>query len=115
VAWIEWWRREAIVTDYTRVYTTDAPPAKILELAEGYLVGLRGFSVPLGHEPTQDSAEFHLRGGPLALLFGGYPTVRLSVEEREAKTRLTITANREQLLEAMDAWVSDELGATEAG
>ncbi len=100
------------MTDYTRVYTTDAPPAKILDLAEGYLVGLRGFNVPLGHEPTQDSAEFRLRGGPLAMLFGGYPTVKLSAEKREAKTRLTITANRKQLLEAMDAWVSDELGAT---
>lgn len=99
------------MTDYTRVYTTDAPPAEILDLAEGYLVGLRGFSVPLGHEPTQDSAEFRLRGGPLTLLFGGHPTVRLSAEKREAKTRLTISANRKQLLEAIDAWVSHELGA----
>jgi hypothetical protein len=100
------------VTDYTRVYAIEATPAEILDLAEGYLVGLRGFSVPLGHEPTQDSAEFRLRGGPLALLFGGHPTVKLSAEKREAKTRLTITANRKQLLEAMDAWVSDELDAT---
>jgi hypothetical protein len=100
------------VTDYTRAYTTDTPPGEILDLAEAYLVGLRGFSVPLNYKPTEDSAVFHLRGGPLALVFGGHPTVKLSVEKREAKTRLTITANRKQLLEAMDAWVSSELGAT---
>ena len=99
------------MTDYTRVYTTDVQPSEVLDLAEAYLVGLRGFSVPLGHEPTRDSAEFRLRGGPLALLFGGHPTVRLSAEKREAKTRLTISANRKQLLEAIDAWVSHELGA----
>jgi hypothetical protein len=100
------------VADYTRTYTTDATPAKVLELAEAYLVGLRGFSVPLGHEPTQDSAEFRLRGGLLAVLFGGHPTVKLATEKRESKTRLTITANRKQLLEAMDAWASRELEAT---
>jgi hypothetical protein len=75
-----------------------------LNLAEAYLVGLRGFSVPLGHEPTQDSAEFRLRGGLLTVLFGGHPTVKLTAEKRESKTRLTITANRKQLLDAMDAW-----------
>ena len=55
------------MADYTRTYTTDATPEQILELAEAYLVGLRGFSVPLGHEPTQGSAEFRLRGGLLGL------------------------------------------------
>ena len=84
-------------------------------MAEAYLVGLRGFSVPLGHEPSQNSAEFRLRGGLLAGLFAGHPTVRLATEEREARTRLTISANREQLLEAMDAWASGELGATAVG
>ena len=83
-----------------------------MDLAEGYLVGLRGFSVPLGHEPTQDSAEFRLRGGLLAVLFIGHPTVKLTTEKRGAKTRLTITANREQLLNDMDAWASHELSAT---
>ena len=92
----------------------------MLDLAEAYLVGLRGFSVPLGHEPTQDSAEFRLRGGLLAGLFGGYPTVKLTTEKlttekRDSKTRLTISANREQLLEAMDAWASRELNATAVG
>jgi hypothetical protein len=100
------------VARYTRVYTVDASPAEILALAEAYLVGLRGFSVPLGREPTEDSAEFHLRGGLLAVLFGGYPTVNLTAERHDAKTRLTITANRKQLLDAMDAWASRELGAT---
>jgi hypothetical protein len=94
------------------VYAIDASPAEILTLAEAYLVGLRGFSVPLGREPTEDSAEFHLRGGLLAVLFAGYPTVRLTAERHEAKTRLTITANRKQLLDAMNAWASRELGAT---
>ena len=46
------------MADYTHTYTTDATPAEVLALAEAYLVGLRGFSVPLGHEPAQDSAEF---------------------------------------------------------
>jgi hypothetical protein len=92
------------VADYTHSYTTDATPAEVLNLAEAYLVGLRGFSVPLGHEPTQDSAEFRLRGGLLTVLFGGHPTVKLTAEKRESKTRLTITANRKQLLDAMDAW-----------
>ena len=87
----------------------------MLELAEAYLIGLRGFSVPLGHEPTQDSAEFRLRGGLLAGLFGGHPTVKLATEKRDAKTRLTISANREQLLEAVDAWASRELNATAVG
>ena len=87
----------------------------MLEMAEAYLVGLRGFSVPLGHEPSQNSAEFRLRGGLLAGLFAGHPTVRLATEEREARTRLTISANREQLLEAMDAWASGELDATAVG
>jgi hypothetical protein len=91
---------------------TDAQPSEVLELAEAYLVGLRGFSVPLGHEPTQNSAEFRLRGGLLAGLFLGHPTVKLTTEERDAETRLTIRANREQLLEAMDAWASRELDAT---
>jgi hypothetical protein len=100
------------VADYTHSYTTDATPAEVLNLAEAYLVGLRGFSVPLGHEPTQDSAEFRLRGGPLTVLFGGHPTVKLTTEKRESKTRLTITANRKQLLDAMDAWASRELEAT---
>jgi hypothetical protein len=92
------------VADYTHSYTTDATPAEVLNLAEAYLVGLRGFSVPLGHEPTQDSAKFRLRGGLLTVLFGGHPTVKLTAEKRESKTRLTITANRKQLLDAMDAW-----------
>jgi hypothetical protein len=97
----------------------------VLDLAEAYLVGLRGFSVPLGHEPTQDSAEFRLRGGLLAGLFGGHPTVKLTTEKltteklttekRDSKTRLTISANREQLLEAMDAWASRELNAMAVG
>ena len=87
----------------------------MLDLAEAYLVGLRGFSVPLGHEPTRDSAEFRLRGGLLAGLFGGHPTVKLTTEKRDAETRLTISANREQLLEAMDAWASRELNATAVG
>ncbi len=87
----------------------------MLDLAEAYLVGLRGFSVPLGHEPTQDSAEFRLRGGLLAVLFIGHPTVKLTTKKCGAKTRLTITANRKQLLEAMDAWASGELGATPSG
>jgi hypothetical protein len=100
------------VADYTHSYTTDATPAEVLNLAEAYLVGLRGFSVPLGHEPTQDSAEFRLRGGLLTVLFGGHPTVKLTAEKRESKTRLTITANRKQLLDAMDAWASRELEAT---
>jgi len=100
------------VADYTHSYTTDATPAEVLNLAEAYLVGLRGFSVPLGHEPTQDSAEFRLRSGLLTALFGGHPTVKLTTEKRESKTRLTITANRKQLLDAMDAWASRELEAT---
>jgi hypothetical protein len=100
------------VADYTHSYTTDATPAEVLNLAEAYLVGLRGFSVPLGHEPTQDSAEFRLRGGLLTVLFGGHPTVKLTTEKRESKTHLTITANRKQLLDAMDAWASRELEAT---
>jgi hypothetical protein len=99
------------MADYTRVYATDFPPSAVLESAEAYLVGLRGFSVPLGHEPTQDSAEFRMRGGLLTGLFGGHPTVRLTTEQRGAKSRLTITANRKQLLEAVDAWVVRELGA----
>ena len=100
------------MADYTHSYTTDATPAEVLDLAEAYLVGLRGFSVPLGHEPTPDSSEFPLRGGLLAVLFGGHPTVKLTTEKRESKTRLTITANRKQLLEAMDEWASRELDAT---
>ena len=48
-------------------------------------------------------------------MVGGHPTARLTAEERGAKTRLTITANREQLLEALDAWASRELGATTVG
>ncbi len=100
------------MADYTRVYMTDAQPSEVLELAEAYLVGLRGFSVPLGHEPAQNSAEFRLRGGLLAGLLWGHPTVKLTTEERDAKTRLTIRANREQLLEAVDAWASRELDAT---
>jgi hypothetical protein len=100
------------VADYTRVYMTDAPPAEVLALAEAYLIGLRDFSVPLGHEPAQNSAEFRLRGGLLAVLFVGHPTVKLTTEKRAAKTRLTITANRKQLLDAMGAWASRELGAT---
>ena len=99
------------MADYTHTYTTDATPAEVLALAEAYLVGLRGFSVPLGHEPTQDSAEFRLRGGLLAVLFGGHPTVKLTVEKRASKTQLTITTNRKQLLDAMDAWASSELEA----
>jgi hypothetical protein len=91
---------------------TDAQPSEVLELAEAYLVGLRGFSAPLGHEPTQNSAEFRLRGGLLAGLFLGHPTVKLTTEKRDAKTRLTISANREQLLEAVDAWASRVLDAT---
>jgi hypothetical protein len=91
---------------------TDAQPTEVLELAEAYLVGLRGFSVPLGHEPAQNSAEFRPRGGLLAGLFLGHPTVKLTTEEHDAKTRLTIRANREQLLEAVDAWASRELDAT---
>jgi hypothetical protein len=91
---------------------TDAQPSEVLELAEAYLVDLRGFSVPLGHEPTQNSAEFRLRGGLLAGLFLGHPTVKLTTEKRDAKTRLTISANREQLLEAVDAWASRVLDAT---
>ena len=71
--------------------------------------------MPLGHEPARGSAEFRLRGGLLGALFGGHPTVRLTTEERGAKTRLTITANREQLLDAMDAWATGELDATAAG
>jgi hypothetical protein len=100
------------VGDCTRVYTTDVSSSEVLDKAEAYLVGLRGFSVPLGHEPTPNSAEFRLRGGLLGVLVGGHPTARLTTEERGAKTRLTITANREQLLEALDAWASSELGAT---
>ena len=46
------------MADYTHTYTSDATPTEVLALAEAYLVGLRGFSVPLGHVPTQDSAEF---------------------------------------------------------
>jgi hypothetical protein len=103
--------KEATVADYMRIYMTDAPPSKVLDLAEAYLVGLRGFSVPLGHEPTQNSAEFHLRGGLLAALFVGHPTVKLTTEQRDAQTRLTISANREQLLNAIDAWASRELDA----
>ena len=109
------WRKEATVADYTRVYMTDTQPSEVLDLAEAYLVGLRGFSVPLGHEPTQYSAEFRLRGGLFAGLFLGHPTVKLTTEKRNTKTRLTISANREQLLEAMDAWASRELGATAVG
>jgi len=41
------------VADYTHSYTTDATPAEVLDLAEAYLVGLRGFSVPLGHDPRE--------------------------------------------------------------
>ena len=96
----------------THTYTTDATPAEVLALAEAYLVGLRGFSVPLGHEPTQDSVQFRLRGGLLAMLFGGHPTVKLTAEKRASKTQLTITTNRKQLLDAMDAWASKELEAT---
>ena len=103
------------MAEYRRVYTTDIPPSEVLDLAEAYLVGLRGFSVPLGHEPTQNSAEFRLRVGFLAALFGGHPAVKLATEKRGAKTRLAITANRKQLLEAMDAWASGELGATPSG
>lgn len=99
------------MADYTRVYTTDIPPSEVLDLAEAYLVGLRGFSVPLGHEPTQDSAEFRLRGGLLAGLFVGHPTVKLTTDKRGVKSRLTITANRKQLLDAMDAWAAGELSA----
>jgi hypothetical protein len=103
------------VADYTRVYTTDVSSSEILDMAEAYQVGLRGLSVPLGHEPTPNSAEFRLRGGLLGALVGGYLTARLTAEERGAKTRLTITTNREQLLEALDAWASRELGATTVG
>ena len=103
------------MADYTRVYTTDVSSSEILDMAEAYLVGLRGFSVPLGQEPTPNSAEFRLRGGLLGALVGGYPTARLTAEERGAKTRLTITTNREQLLEALDAWASRELGAATVG
>jgi hypothetical protein len=46
------------------------------------------------------------------VLSGGHPTVKLTTEKRESKTRLTITANRKQLLEAMDEWASRELDAT---
>ena len=38
--------------------------------------------------------------------------MKLTTEEHDAKTRLTIRANREQLLEAVDAWASRELDAT---
>ncbi len=100
------------MADYAHTYTTDATPAEVLALAEAYLVGLRGFSVPLGHEPTQDPAEFRLRGGLLAVLFGGHPTVKLTTEKHESKTQLTITTNLKQLLDAMDAWASKELEAT---
>jgi hypothetical protein len=100
------------VADYTRVYTTDVSSSELLEMAEAYLVGLRGFSVPLGYEPSPNSAEFRLRSGLLGALVGGYPTASLTAEERGAKTQLTITTNREQLLEALDAWASSELGAT---
>jgi len=100
------------VAGYTRVYTVDASPTEVLALAEAYLVGLRGFSVPLGHEPAQNSAEFRLRGGLLGVLFGGHPTVKLTAEKHAAKTQLTIATNRKQLLDAMDAWASRELGAT---
>ena len=103
------------MADYTRMYTTDVSYSEVLDMAEDYLVGLRGFSVPLGHEPTPNSAEFRLRGGLLGAMVGGHPTARLTAEERGAKTRLTITANREQLLEALDAWASRELGATTVG
>ena len=48
------------MADYTRVYTADVSSSEILDIAEAYLVGLRGFSVPLGHEPTPNSAEFRL-------------------------------------------------------
>jgi hypothetical protein len=94
------------------VYTTDVSSSEILDRAEAYLVGLRGFSVPLGHEPTPNSAEFRLRGGLLGALVGGCPTARLTAEERGEKNQLTITTNREQLL---DAWASRELGATTIG
>ena len=103
------------MADYTRVYTTEVSSSEVLDMAEAYLVGLRDFSVPLGHEPTPNSAEFRLRGGLLGALVGGHPTARLTTQERGAKTRLTITANREQLLEALDAWASRELGATTVG
>ena len=99
------------MADYTHTYLTDATSAEVLALAEAYLVGLRGFSVPLGHEPTQDSAEFHLRGGLLAVLFGGHPTARLTAEKCASKTQLAITTNRKQLLDATDAWASSELEA----
>ena len=100
------------MADYTHTYTTDTTPAEVLALAEACPVGLRSFSVPLGHEPTQDSAEFRLRGGLLAVLFGGHPTVKLTAEKRASQTQLTITTNSKQLLDAMDAWASSELKAT---
>ena len=55
---------------------------------------------------------FRLRGGLFAGLFLGHLTVKRTTEKCDTKTRLTISANREQLLEAMDAWASKELGAT---
>ena len=61
------------MADYTRVYTTDVSSSEVLDKAEAYLVGLRDFSVPLGHEPTPNSAEFRLRGGLLGTLVGVTP------------------------------------------
>ncbi|MDQ3793953.1 MAG: hypothetical protein M3341_15305, partial [Actinomycetota bacterium] len=62
------------MADYTRMYTTDVSSSEVLDMAEAYLVGLRDFSVPLGHEPTPNSAEFRLRGGLLGAMVGGHPT-----------------------------------------
>ena len=61
------------MADYTRMYTTDVSFSEVLDMAEAYLVGLRGFSVPLGHEPTPNSAEFRLRGGLLGRWSGATP------------------------------------------
>ncbi len=81
-----------------------------MDLAEAYLVGLRDFSVPLGHEPAQDAAEFRLRGPPVAAI---RRPPHGQTERREARDEdaADIAANRRQLLEAMDAWASGELGA----
>ena len=35
------------MADHTRVYTTEVSSSEVLDKAEAYLVGLRGFSVPL--------------------------------------------------------------------
>jgi hypothetical protein len=37
--------------------------------------------------------------------------VKLTTDKRGVKSRLTITANRKQLLDAMDAWAAGELSA----